>query len=537
MPVKEITRDELENLYSHEGITRKELRYLLKINPNHLSNKLSEVFKTELNPFKHSHKNDVNLRGFIHAPPKKLLKLFNSIHYQLLSECGQYSLYILSSSPIDTNFAIPIIIPNRVVGKKKLSGAHFAAVSGDIKNVSGFDSIDQAAYFIEGNEVNLLGFDELFNLDKPILDIRDFLEMFKERFNSTTLFTNSIVTWFMSSPVYEGRAGGNALSPISPVDSQYKCDQAQLDMFQNELLKIPMPYFTKSKGIKSVFNYNEPIKTSISFFKSPEMNYQYEKDLKKANEFLTQRVPKKNHRDSELNLSTTSIELSTLKKRPFESFIKQPVINAEVLTNTDLPLIFTTEDFVIDDKDSELYDYSMELMQLVYHSKLRIPNSPFEPIDTFEVVKHLMDEIRGTFFELHELMVYNIVFKTGPIGGLGEHLTRIANSLLRAEPKISEQTALDKSEELFIEMINRLIDEFNRPIRDLYYEFEDARAERDQIKSYQLRNIVNSVMFELNNTYRDGWAYEVFESEITKREITEQTPGLYRQIIGFDRYF
>ena len=104
-------------------------------------------------------------------------------------------------------------------------------------------------------------------------------------------------------------------------------------------------------------------------------------------------------------------------------------------------------------------------------------------------------------------------------------------------------------------MVAKLVDEFNTPIIDMYYQLEDKRAERDEITRYKLRDTVNSILFELNNTYKDGWARELFENDLKKstgyglvkikevfdklieqKEITERSPGLYFHILGFDRY-
>jgi hypothetical protein len=210
---------------------------------------------------------------------------------------------------------------------------------------------------------------------------------------------------------------------------------------------------------------------------------------------------------------------------------------------------------MIEDSEREMFDYSMEISQLIYQSHLRLPRSPFSLTETAGIVKHLMDDIKGSFFELHELMTYGIIFNPGLIGGLGEHMTRISNSILRLNMYKSEQEALIKSEDLFAGYINKLTDEFSQSIRTFYYQFEDMHAEQDQIKTHKLRGIVNSILFELNNTYKDGWKYADFELEFKKRpeyskkqcreifqklieqnDITERSPGLYLRILGFDKY-
>ncbi len=555
MVFRKIKREELEKLYTHEGITRSELRYLLRVTPNQITDRLSDVFRKELNPFRFSKNHELILRGFIHSPPKKALQLFNSIHYELISQTGQYSLFILSSSPLDTNMAVPIIIPNDIIGKNKLSYAHFAKISGAIYNLNQLKKNSLDANFIIAKEVNILGFNELFSTIDPVLQIVDLADMIKNRFTIPELERKSIIFWLMSSPVYEARAGGNAFSPISPAEDKYKCNEKVLSDFQNELLKINLPYFSKSKSRSCVFDYNSPIKMKLSFFQSPEIFYRYEKNLEVARKFLEIRSPLKDLQNSEINLSTTTLMLDSLMTRPLESFVRKPVMDSELLKLTDLPVLFTNNDLFINDSEKEIFEYNMEISQLIYQARLKNPLSPFEFVDTAGAVKTVVDRKMKSFPELRELMMYGIIFDLSPIGGLGEHLTRISNSILRSNETLDKKEAIIKSEDFFIEMITKLFDEFDTPIKNLYNMLEEKRADRDQIRTHRLRNMVNSILFELNNTFKDGWRYEQFELEFKKRsgfgakktneifekllaqkEISERSPGLYWHILGFDRY-
>jgi hypothetical protein len=556
MGYRNITRDELENLYSHEGLTRKELRYLLRINPNQISDKLADVFRTKMNPFKLKYQQQFTIRGFLHAPPKKIMELFNSIHYQIISELGQYSLFILSSSPNDTNIAVPVIIPTDTIAKSEITRAHFAAVTGTNADFKQFENKKLDGIFVVASEVNVLGFSELFDTTDPTLKNNDLFEMINDRFNTPKLESTSIFLWLMSSPKYESRAGGNSYSPISPTDEKFKCEKTLLDNFQKNLLSIPLPYFTKSTSRTSVFDYFSPTKMKLSYYQDPEIGYKYEKNLKNAVTFLKNRTPITKFPNQEINISTTALELNTLVKRPLESFIHKPVMPAEMLTLTDMPMVFTNNDLVIEEKENEIFDYSMEISQLIYQSRLKVPHSQFDFLDTSGAVKDVVDNKMKSFPELRELMLYGIVFDLNPIGGLGEHLTRISNSILRTDNSQSKTIAMIKSEEFFVEIITKLFDELDKPVKDLYYNLEETRAERDQIKSNRIRNIINSILFGLNNTFKDGWKYKEFEVEFKKRsgygakktndifqklleqkEVSERSPGLYWHIIGFDRYF
>ncbi len=551
-----ITREELENLYTHDGLNRKELRYLLRITPNRIPAKLSELLRKELNPFKSSDHNKVEVRGFVHSPPKKLIELFNKIHYQLLTAIGQYSLLLLSSSPMDMGHATPIIIPNDVLGKTKVGKAHFVVITGELSNFNKFDDKSVDASFIVVNGLNQLGFKELFSTIEPSLKLLDLKYMLKDRFNTPELESKSVFFWLMSSPVYEGRVGGNALSPISPAEDRYKCDIKLIDDFQRDLLSAILPYFRRSKTLNSSFDYISPVKTKLNFFTNPELHYSYEKSLAKAKTFLEPRDSLTQFPNAEVNLSTTTIALEKIKSKPLESFIQHPIIDVELLNLTDLPMVLTNSDLYIDQKETDLFDYSMDISQLIYLSYLKIPTSTFDKYEITGVVKDFLNNKMKALPELRELMFYGIPFNLGTIGGLGEHFARISNSIMRTDETITTADALIASEDLFNDLLTKLFDEFEKPIIDIYHQLEEKQAERDQIKSHKLRNVINSILFELNNIYSDGWRYELFEDEMKKRtdhvagrikeifqklisqkEVTELSPGLFFHILGFDRFF
>jgi hypothetical protein len=468
---------------------------------------------------------------------------------------GNYKLLVLSSSPINVDTFIPLIVPKDSARSRELGKAHFCRVDGKVQNINKYHDKLQDGLFLIADEIGTLDFKDLFSVMDPVLKLTDFADMIKDRFNTPGLVTKGLIYWFMSSPVYEGRMGGNSFSPISPFESQFKCEAKTLDEFQNEVLSIPLPYFTNIKKRTLDLNFNKSMKIKLNHFSSNTLNYRYESNLKKADDFLETRETIKKNPESEFNISTNSLTLDSIRTRPLETFFLEPLLPTRVLSHTDLPILMSSDDLAIDKTETEIIDYGFDINQLIFNSRLHYPNSPYDPIETAGAVKGLMDDVRKSFFELHELMTYGIIFNPGHRGGLGEHLTRLANSLLRANDQLNEPEALAKSELLFSEMISRLIDEFSSDIKNLYYQFEEQRAERDKIKTHKLRNIVNSVLFELNNSFKDGWSYEHFEKEIKSRtgsggaktqdifktllamkEITELSPGLYWRITGFDRY-
>lgn len=547
----EITKEEIENLFSMEGISRKELRYLMKTNSNKLINIFTIEFKKNLSALKTSEQGEINLRGFIHSPPKNLLLAFNQIHYQLKEEYGDYELALLSPSHVELEYAIPIIIPKEQINSKDYNKAHFAKIIGKINNFINFKN-KISARFVVSNEIYFLGFDELFTIEKPNINLKDIKEMFNNKFNTPKDISNAVVFWLFSSPFYHGRKGGNAFSPI--LANEYKIDKKSLKLFNKNISDISLPYFTTKKSITAKFEYFNKSIHKLKFKKCSKIQYRFETKLNKANEFLNRRnsykgIPK----SSELSLTTSSIDLSFSTSRPIEDFITNPILETKILSLTDIPLFLEKGDINIDEKEKEIFDYSFDINQFIYLNSLRIPRIQINALDAVEILNSVNKEIKRAMSKLYELMNYGIIFDNSMIRGFGEHVIRIAHAIYRSTEKNTIYGSLDLTKNLYLKIFTRLYDVL--PIDKLYYQLEEAKFEKYNQKTYVLRDTINSIFFELENNFTDGWTYQEFENQMKNRtdlrkskikeyfyllikegEITEISPCLYRHIFGFDRY-
>ncbi len=569
MGYRKITREELENLYSHEAITRSEYRYLMRVAPNRISQILTQEFHLALNALRVPDNKTVQLRGFLHSAPKSVLAQFNRIHYQLKEELGDYKLAIISASPTDLTNAIPLIIPTNLITTKDYDRAHFAKLTSKVYNLATISSHEtvsktSSARFLVTQELSMLGFEELFNLTRPILTLKDINQMLESRFNLHETVQSGILFWLFSSPVYEGRMGGNALSPVIPKNLKHRCDDKILTTMAKDLIELPLPYFSNSKPYKKPkkFEYDGTHDLKLRFIKSQDLYYEYEDDLATATDYLTKRemsnplANSSNIEDtSELNLTTGGLSLDPIFKRPLASLVQNPIMPAKLLTRTDLPLLISKNDIVFDEKEDELLEYGPDINHFVYYNYLKNPRVQLDFIAQAGAVKNVMDKLEKDWYELHELMKYGIVFDTAPIGGLGEHLVRISHSILRSTKHPNIDDSLNTAEELFNSNINRFFDEFRAPINRLYYDLEEQRSESEHLKKHKLRNLLNSILYELNNVFPEGWSLDEFEVRLKKRSdytlskiqelfndllknrwITEKSPGLYWQIVGFDRF-
>ena len=553
MYYKEISKDELENLYAGEGITSKELRYLKRTNPNKLVNIFTEEFKKQLNILKSSELSDIELRGFLHSPTKNIHQLFNQIHYILKSKIGYYEIALLSPSPFELIYAIPIIIPKVQIIEKNYNKAHFAKVVCNNRNLRNF-GLKKDARFLISMELTFLGFDELFNFLEPEIGLKDLKEMFNERFNTNKNMLDSIIYWLFSSPEYQGRKGGNSFSPIHSNENKYRCDKRELKDFHKDLLNFNLPFFTKKKPIPAKFEYLKTSTQKLTFNKCSNLQYRFETKLDKARDFLKVRnsykgIPK----TSELSFSTDAIDLSYSISRPIEDFITKPILQSEILSLTEIPLFIEKGDINIDKKEKEIFDYSFDILQFVYLNSKRVPRTQINALDAVETLNDVNNEIRNDMPELYDLMNHGIIFDNSMIRGFGEHVIRISHAIFRSTARNTIDGSLELTKNLYSDIFTRLHEVL--PIDKLHFYLEEAKFEKFKQKSYVLRDTINSIFFELETKFPDGWTYQNFENMIKKRtdltkskileyfntlinerEILEKSPGLYHHIVGFDRY-
>lgn len=553
MYYRDVTKDELENLYAGEGISRRELRYLKRINPNKVVNIFVNEFKKNFNAIKTSELSEIHLRGFLHSPSKNMLLNFNQIHYRLKSLFGNYELALISPSPVELEYAIPIIIPKEQITAKDYNKAHFAKISGKIQNFINFNKKISARFIVVKN-LSLLGFDDLFSIEQPEIGLKDIKEMFNDRFNTHKNILESIVFWLFSSPSYQGRKGGNSFSPIVSNEYENKIDKKSLKLFHNNLSDLSLPYFTTKKSIPAKFEYINMSSQKLLFEKCPRIQYRFGTNLEKTNEFLNERTQFKGiPKSSEISLSTNAIDLSFSIARPIEDFIKTPILQTKVMSLTDIPLFMEKRDINIDEKEKELFDYSFDINQFIYLNSMRIPRTQINALDAVETLNNVNNEIRNDMPELYELMNHGIIFDNSMIRGFGEHIIRIAHAIFRSTEKNTIDGSLELTKNLYSDIFTRLHEVL--PIDKLHFHLEEAKFQKYKQKSYVLRDTINSVFYDLESKFPDGWTYQDFENHMKKmtdltlskimkyfkilmneREISEKSPGLYQHIVGFDRY-
>lgn len=548
---RQITREELESLYAGDGISRRELRILTRSNPDKIVKLLSDELIKKLSALRVKENADVVLRGFLHAPSRRVTYIFNQLSNMLRQEHGDYELVILSSSPLSFDISIPLVVPKSQVYSGEFNKASFVKCNAKIENLNKYNS-EYNARFLVSKELTMLTFDELFSITEPDIKIGDIKEMFASRLNAPEAIYESIVYWLFSSPLYEGRSGGNAFSPVLSSDF-LESDIQMLECLNKDLIELSLPYFSDRRVAKAGLSYLEDEIVKLQFFRSKELFYKLNVDLSASTEFLLKRGMIGGLRAAELNISTEPLDLRVTEKKPIESFITNPIIPAKVLNSTDIPLLLAKDELNIDDAESEIFDYSLDINHFVYLSRLRIQRVQLSPVERMDATLSLIKLVRREWEELSELLEYGIIFDGSVIGGLGEHLTRIAHAVLRSTEKNSIEGSIEYTKRFYSKMLSRLRDVI--PAERLLMQLEEAKYQKYKERSYRLRDAINTILFELHAIHPQGWTYKDFEGMVKKRtdltlakvrelfkklieerEIVEISQGLYQRILGFDRY-
>jgi hypothetical protein len=538
--VLRIDKSGLRALYEGENISCAELRYLTRARPNKLISILTNEFMKQLDILKSGTLKRVALRGFLHQPPQELLRKFNSIHYKLKVNIGEYRIVILSASPFQLAHAIPVVLPDNLISVRgTYSKAQFAEIEGKLFDLLIFGINDNSRFLI-AEDLKLHSYDELYSCTSPDINFNDIRDMFMRRFGFAYKdVANSALFYLFSSPLYEGRLGGNALTLVTTTERNYKCDLHTINMLVDNIAKIIPPHFTK-RGIKSTFIYDKIYSTDLKFMPSA-LDYKFNLSLELSKHFLVTRKPTtRKHEVIERNISTIPFEISATK-----------MLNStyqSVLSTTDIPIPLIKDEISINEGERELYEYSFDIMHYIYLTHLQLANIQIPDKLMISAIDKILSSLSKDWVELTELMSRGKLFGIGFIGGVGEHLARITAAIMRATGKnIEESLAL--SEKLYSELLNRFGDVLDKPIKLLYAEIEEEEEEFRARLGSRTETAIKTVMLDLEAKYPDGWAYSLFETELRRRAniskariqklfddllqaqwIFEKTPGLFKQV-------
>ncbi|MCG2718467.1 MAG: hypothetical protein L6408_06515 [Nanoarchaeota archaeon] len=549
---KNVDTDIVENFYRKGIISRKEYREV-RVKPNKLFTVLQEDFRKQVNIYKISTSKTIEISGFLHSPPDSILRVFNKHYPQLRENMGYYELLIISPTPTSTNDAWPVIIPITQTDTKKYTHAHFIRTTGRILNLLMFGSkVSQP--FIHAMHPDVLGHEDIFQITPPSINTHDVYEMMRDHFTMGGASLNTMLLSIFSSPIYEGRVGGNALSLTTSPTFKYRCPQEIMTQINKDLGEVLSPsHLLKKHGERNKIKPSSAQQYVKIHDKKPPLQYKFNTSIETAVDFLRKR--KHTQPIQEINISTTPTAINPdVFNRPVKEIIYKPTKETQVLKYTDLPLLLTHHDININPMEKELYTYALDIQHLIYNSRLHVSRTQINRDIREKTVEHILYQLEKQWPQITHLIRQGIIFDIGLIGGIGEHITRLTHAAMRANQQNTIETATHKAENLYYDILTRICAEIETPARRFMAELEkEKHGEIDRIATG--KEMINSVLFELEGLYPDGWSYEMFEVRMKKRTakgvsriiksfeevkqrgwVSEVTPGLFKTVTGIDRY-
>ena len=551
---KEVDTDIIENFYKEGIVNRKEYREV-RVKPNKLLTILQENFRKQLDIHKISITKTIEVSGFLHSPSEPVLRIFNKSHYKLRECFGYYEPYMVSSNPTSIVDAWPVIIPITQADKKKYTHAHFIRVTGRVLNLLMYGS-NISHPFIHATHTDVLDYDNIFQITPPSINTHDVHEMLQDHFGIGGSPLNTILLSIFSSPIYEGRAGGNALSLITSPTFKYSCPQEIMTQTNKDLHKILSPCFKQKRITKK--HINCPSYIQQSFIKTHDtataIQYKFNTSTNTSAEFLRKRkIPI--HHIQEVNISTQPTTLNTsFFSSPVKEIIYQPTKEMQILKYTDTPLLLTPHEINISPNEKELYTYAPDIQHLIHSSRLHDPRTQINRETREKTVKNILYQLEKQWPWIVQLTQQGIIFDIGLIGGIGEHITRLTHAIMRANKQNTLESATHKAEELYHDILTRICTEIETPAQRFMAEL-DKEEHGGTDRETTGKEMIDSILFELEGLYPDGWSYEMFEVRMKKRTavgvsriiksfeeakqrgwVKEVTPELFKIVIGVDRF-
>lgn len=543
-----MTEDFLERWYTEGIISRKDFREWRK-RPNKILRVVDENFRGKINTFKLHTGAFVEANGFLHPAIYSIRVQFNKHYESLRNKFGYHNVAILSASPTNTVYSIPLLFPIDQDNQKKYQYSWFAKGTYTAHNLFSYDGGN--LWFLVPIHIDLLSYEELMTMTPPSISFDDVADMFGERYAPTQTIGRSTLFSLFSSPVYEGRAGGTALS-FTTTSSKHACALEDLKVINSDLNAIFSATFQKSpkekekgksKCVKSPLSFRRPpISLKYSFNASGEKILPYLKSRKTGSPYV------------EVNVSTEPITLHVQPPSSRSELIYKPDSQIQLLKYTDTPLFVPRGNLALDIRQKEMIDYSADIQHLIHYSRIKTPLQEIDSNIRVKTVQKTVRQIRREWPEIEGMANFGILFLPSLVGGMGEHITRLAYGMVRAT-RLSAEESMNKARELYVENLGFFYEELTPYLRIAQKIIEDTEAETRVREKQRLETLTESALFNLAAVYPDGWAYERFEEEMKTRdistkhaqqafkeyhqrgEIIEVRAGIYKRIFGFEKEF
>ena len=395
---------------------------------------------------------------------------------KLSPQIGNFKVKMITPFPENGFPVLPVVVPQWLNYRIKL-----AEVSGYIYDLSLFTS--EHGRFLLANEINKLKFDEYMSIEKSGLTPATLQQIFD--FTFPEMAKDVMLTYFLSSPKYIQRSGGNTVSFLRTNSKHYSSNFTPIFETIDQVSNI-----IKKESFTVSFRYDDDIRASVK----PSFKLRYSiLNPKKAGIFYKSRVAK-------------TWELSAMTPANLKM--------TDLIKYSELPYLPTKEEMQINDLNL-IAEYSADIGFYALQKHIEEPEIELEEMIRFK--SKIIRSIEKEFPDMIEAMKFGIIMDIGDVNGFGEHMARIMNSWKRAN-----EDPVNSTINLYIRTFERVDDVLGTKIRRELAS-EDLKKKREKI--------INRVLWELNVLKPTGWDYEYFEMKMRERGIEDNLDKLISSLL------
>ncbi len=442
--------------------------------PLYLPKRIDEKFKERFLKSTLKIGEQESFEGFLVKFPGE--KRFKSLLWEKLSQVyGVFRIKAITPFPEDGYPLIPVLIPSWLNSR-----ASVARVEGRVYDLSMFSQ--ESGRFIVADKIEKLKLENYLQLEKSGLDGRKIYNIFDSTFSEFAVDVFS--SYFLSSPNYMGRVGGNALSILNANSKYYANDFKPFFSIFSEISNI-----LKKDSFNVSLIYDDEIEIKVT----PKFKIRYDAMGRKgAKNFYSGRKAKVWEKSA---MTSADVKFH------------------EIIRYSDIPYLPTKEEVTIID-DSLLREYSLDIGFYAFENHLRNPEIDEDYVVSFK--KELIRKIGGEFPEILEAMQMGVIMDISDINGFGEHGARVKSAWERMDIG-----GISKIEEIYLTSFERLYDVIGPKLRnELAALKHKSREER----------IINRVLWELNQLKPAGWDYRYFEMKMEERGIDKNVDNIFENL-------
>ena len=419
---------------------------------------------------------EIEFSGYLVNIP--LAHKFRKLLWPKLSlDIGDFSVRGITPLPESGFPLLLLVVPTYIKNR-----ASIAMVEGKVLDFSMFST--QSGRFVLVNKITSIPPEKYFSIEKTGLSGRKIMRIMDATFSERA--KDVMLSFFISSPKYINRVGGNALSFLKTNSKYYAGDFSSF-------YRIP-------KSADAILNH-----------KTITVNLNYDTDMQvKLSPHFKIRYSQMKRRDAEKFYPQRKARLWE------QSALTQSTVRIEnLISYADIPFIPTKEETIVLD-ESCIQEYGLDIGMYAFEKHLETPEIDAVYVQKFK--KKFIQKIDDEFPDIMEAMRLGVIMDIADVNGFGEHASRLISGWSR----INSGDAVESILSLYLSIFGRIVDVMGSEIRKKVAEINMRNRDR---------RIINRVLWELNMLAPSGWEYTYFDEKMIERGYEKNPYTIFQKLL------